>query len=259
MLREYYANKKDYEYNSNSENSEKYLDQSNLLFSTLKKSQKKRHVLKLWKKCYLRAMGAAVLINQLVLIELKITYFGKQMLCQEKKPLSFLQRERQKIERLVIEPDTKFKIFWNSLILVMVLYTASVSPLRLAFYNDTVFALDKMTAWAAFFTIFDVVVDIIFSVDIIINFFSAYERQDGQFEYNLKKIAVNYFCGFFFIDLTATVPVSLIFELSSSEPESNLIPQQNPASILRITRMQKLYRLFRIMRLMKIINMSSYS
>ena len=58
-------------------------------------------------------------------------------------------------------------------------------------------------------------VDFLFGVDIIINFFSAYEVQEKAFngirgvertEIRLKKIFRNYVTGWFFLDLLATFP-----------------------------------------------------
>jgi len=49
-------------------------------------------------------------------------------------------------------------------------------------------------------------VDILFGVDIIINFFSAYETRNQKTEARLKRIAYTYITGWFPFDLLATFP-----------------------------------------------------
>ena len=90
---------------------------------------------------------------------------------------------------------------WNLLIIIMVLYTASVSPYRLAFADDFI-----VNGWSKFFAAFEICIDVIFGIDIIINFITAYEGSDGRLEIRLKKIAIHYITGFFVFDLLATFP-----------------------------------------------------
>lgn len=55
----------------------------------------------------------------------------------------------------------------------------------------------------------DMVVDIFFMVDIIINFISAYEDPDSGFPIvDLKYIAGNYITSWFFIDFIAVFPTA---------------------------------------------------
>ena len=112
-----------------------------------------------------------------------------------------MQYEPEKKHAIVLLPNSMFKMFWNLLIIVMVLYTASISPYRLAFADEFV-----VNGWSQFFALFEILIDIIFGIDIIINFISAYEDLDGRYEVSLKKIAVEYIKGFFMLDVLATFP-----------------------------------------------------
>jgi hypothetical protein len=58
--------------------------------------------------------------------------------------------------------------------------------------------------------VIDLIVDVLFWIDIFINFISAYEDRAGLPVTNLKLIAKNYVQTFFFLDLIAVIPVSLI-------------------------------------------------
>jgi hypothetical protein len=109
-------------------------------------------------------------------------------------------------------PNTTGKIMWNLFIIILVLYTATVSPFRLAFV-----IIETDSLLENFFKGIDFIVDIGFAIDIFINFLSAYEKSDGRYEYNLKSIAINYLTTFFIIDFLATLPIDIILGGFDSE------------------------------------------
>ena len=113
----------------------------------------------------------------------------------------YAQERKTKAPWYIFEPSSYFKLGWNTVILICVLYIATLSPYIQAFEDDVV-----KTAATKFFDGFDIFVDCVFICDICLNFFSAYERPNGATEYRLKKIALNYITGFFLIDLVATIP-----------------------------------------------------
>ena len=63
----------------------------------------------------------------------------------------------------------------------------------------------------------DWIIDIIFIMDLFINFITAYEKRDGLQETRIKKIAINYLRGWFIIDFLACIPVQLIEPLLVSD------------------------------------------
>lgn len=67
-----------------------------------------------------------------------------------------------------------------------------------------------------FFNAIDVLTNVVFGLDIFVNFISPYERKDGSYEVNFKKIAVNYLTGFFIMDLVSTLPYSNFFSDNSN-------------------------------------------
>lgn len=66
----------------------------------------------------------------------------------------------------------------------------------------------------------DWIIDIIFIMDLFINFITAYEKRDGLQETRIKKIAINYIRGWFIIDFLACIPVQLIEPLLVSGSDS---------------------------------------
>ena len=79
-------------------------------------------------------------------------------------------------------PASKFKTFWNITVILLLAYTSTVVPFQVAFVD-----IDS-----DFSTFINYMVDILFGVDIIINFFSAVELLDGKLEVRQSKIACIY-------------------------------------------------------------------
>lgn len=60
--------------------------------------------------------------------------------------------------------------------------------------------------------IFEYIMDVLFGIDIFINFISAYETLEGSIEPRLSYIAINYCRFWFFVDTFAVIPVQ-VFDL----------------------------------------------
>ena len=97
---------------------------------------------------------------------------------------------------------------------------------------------------------FDLVIDAIFFVDVIINFLSSYFKNDGQLETSHKKVLYQYASTWFALDLFACIPTNLIEYWLNNE--ASIKENDNYDSLLRLARLPRLYRLLRIARLFKI-------
>lgn len=56
----------------------------------------------------------------------------------------------------------------------------------------------------------DNVIDSIFIIDVILNFFTAYEDENGELITERNLIAKNYMKTWFIVDLVSSVPITLI-------------------------------------------------
>lgn len=65
--------------------------------------------------------------------------------------------------------------------------------------------------------IIDLIVDIMFIVDIIINFRTTYVNSNDEVVSHPAKIAIHYFKGWFLIDMVAAIPFDLLIFRSGSE------------------------------------------
>ena len=88
---------------------------------------------------------------------------------------------------------------WNICLLVILIYTAIVLPLRISFIDDNI-------QWR----ISDIIFDTYFMLDIVVNFFSAYEDDYGIIIYKREEIAINYLKTWFLIDLLSGFPIYFI-------------------------------------------------
>ena len=80
--------------------------------------------------------------------------------------------------RNIVMPHSKPRAYWNSMIILLVVYTSLVLPVRTAFlwHDQDVNVAEgstKLTGW----TIVDLVIDFIFLFDVILNFNTGYIRE----------------------------------------------------------------------------------
>ena len=94
------------------------------------------------------------------------------------------------------------------------------------------------------------IVDASFLLDIILNFFTAYEEKDGRLVSDLKEIASNYLQGFFILDLIASLPLEFLI---NSTMGASGYAGVNKAS--KLTKLPKLIKFLRVMRLLKLLRM----
>ena len=141
----------------------------------------------------------------------------------------------------MISPNSPCKLIWNILIFVLIIYMAISLPIRLAFVDESRMSEN--------FSDIDIMSDVVFVVDIILNFFFVEEDVNGELITDQKRIAVGYLKGWFCIDAVASVPISLIFLLLEFEnvDESFLS--------IRLLKMMKFMRLYRILTLFKLTKM----
>jgi potassium channel len=95
---------------------------------------------------------------------------------------------------------------------ILLIYTAFVVPFKISFIEEDPVVL----------TIIDYMVDILFAIDIFVNFITAYDDEErGVPVRNPKKIASNYLKSWFIMDLLACLPIDLIMILAGGGADEN--------------------------------------
>ena len=118
----------------------------------------------LWRKAYTRARGGSRLIQVFYHLHKRLLMYGTtKNLLGERGTIN--KHELLKNKSCLLMPDSKFKAFWNIIIITLLLYTALFVPFKISFITIESLGL----------VIFEWVVDIIFGIDILVNFLSATE------------------------------------------------------------------------------------
>jgi hypothetical protein len=128
---------------------------------------------------------------------------------------------------------TRFKTCWNMLMVVLLLYTASFVPFKIAYLQPS-----------TVITILDYVVDSLFAIDILINFFSPFHIKDKLIT-DRCKIAKNYMKGWFIFDIIVIFPFQLCLPGGGGGNQYN--------GLVRLMKLPRIYRVFRIVKLIKMV------
>ncbi|XP_026329497.1 potassium voltage-gated channel subfamily H member 8-like isoform X2 [Hyposmocoma kahamanoa] len=152
-------------------------------------------------------------------------------------PLPEYKTSAIKKSKFIISHYGLFKTFWDWLILIATFYVAVVVP-----YNASFNAKERISP------VMDVVVEVFFIFDIVLNFRTTFVSKKGEVVSDWKAIALNYIRTWCVVDLLAALPFDILYwsdVYSISESSIHLV---------------KLVRLLRLARLLqKMDRYSQYS
>ncbi|XP_045077039.1 potassium voltage-gated channel subfamily H member 6-like isoform X2 [Coregonus clupeaformis] len=148
-----------------------------------------------------------------------------------------------RIHKWTILHYSPFKAVWDWVILLLVIYTAVFTPYSAAFLlNEVEDELRRSCGYTCNpLNVVDLVVDVMFIVDILINFRTTYVNHNDEVVSHPGRIAQHYFKGWFLIDIVAAIPFDLlIFRSASDEPQTTtLIGLLKTARLLRLVRVAR--------------------
>ncbi|KAL8168806.1 UNVERIFIED_CONTAM: Potassium voltage-gated channel subfamily H member 5 [Gekko kuhli] len=116
-----------------------------------------------------------------------------------------------------------FKTTWDWVILILTFYTAIMVP-----YNVSFKTKQNNIAWL----VLDSVVDVIFLVDIVLNFHTTFVGPGGEVISDPKLIRMNYLKTWFVIDLLSCLPYDIINAFENVDEVSEL-GLNGPPGLLR--------------------------
>ena len=100
-------------------------------------------------------------------------------------------------------PNHHIKTFWNIVLILLLVYTATLMPFNICFIDNP----------SPSSVAFDNAVNILFGLDIFINFLSAIENSDGTVITKPKLIAQEYAKSWLALDVSSVIPVTNITDL----------------------------------------------
>ncbi|XP_037834446.1 potassium voltage-gated channel subfamily H member 4a isoform X2 [Kryptolebias marmoratus] len=132
------------------------------------------------------------------------------------------------------------KALWDWLILLATFYVAVTVPFNVCFVSqnegsDHRSLISRSTIWS------DVAVEMLFMLDIILNFRTTFVSQSGQVVYDARSIYLHYCTTWFFVDLIAALPFDLLYAFNITV--TSLVHLLKTVRLLRLLRLlQKLDR-----------------
>ncbi|XP_019759166.1 potassium voltage-gated channel unc-103 isoform X4 [Dendroctonus ponderosae] len=166
--------------------------------------------------------------------------------------------QKPQVNNYTILHYSPFKAVWDWIILILVMYTAIFTPYVAAFLlGEPDFNNRKNKKYGEDpIVIIDLIVDVTFIIDILINFRTTYVSGNDEIVSDPGKIAVHYLKGWFLIDLVAAVPFDLLF--FGTDTDEGLVNGQNKqtTTLIGLLKTARLLRLVRVAR--KIDRYSEY-
>ncbi|GFT40920.1 potassium voltage-gated channel subfamily H member 6 [Nephila pilipes] len=142
--------------------------------------------------------------------------------------------QKPRVHKWTILHYSPFKAVWDWIILLLVIYTAIFTPYVAAFLlNEERLDNDGPIV------IIDLIVDVMFIIDILINFRTTYVNSNDEVVSHPGKIAVHYLRGWFFIDVVAAIPFDLLLVGKNSDETTTLIGLLKTARLLRLVRVAR--------------------
>ncbi len=154
------------------------------------------------------------------------------------KNMGVVEDEQEKLGCLIFSHNSKFRMRWDLIVILLALYNCVSIPFEVAF------ATKLTNHWIM--TILNYCVDVIFFLDVILNFRTTFiNPKTGTEVIKAKKITVNYVIkGRFFVDLLASIPFEVIIKWFITVNSDQL-------QLLGLLKLVRLLRLGRIITYMK--------
>lgn len=154
-------------------------------------------------------------------------------------------RQRQELaSSWVLHPGSPYKFAWDAFLAVLVVYSVVVVPLRIGFNEEA-------SPRSAIFW-FEVSIDFVFIIDIVVNCRTAYLTAHGLLEKRPRQIARHYLLSWFVVDVSASIPVDLILLANQAFMEDDGSEERNSYRMTKLIKALRLMRLLRLVRLVKL-------
>ena len=137
--------------------------------------------------------------------------------------------------KFLVRANDVFKLYWDSVILLIAIFNSFSIPLALAFSG-----IGRDLAEDPFYVLTNIVGTILFMLDILLNMNTTYYDLDGEEIVERKKIVKHYLGGMFLIDFISSLPLESI----------DGIPEQ--------VRLLNMLKIIRVLRITDVINKSNF-
>ncbi|CAF0762369.1 unnamed protein product [Adineta steineri] len=150
--------------------------------------------------------------------------------------------DSRRIPRTIILHYSPFKAGWDWLILLLVIYTAIVTPYTAAFLMHEDGPNKQRSRPSRALNIIELIVDVMFIIDLLVNLRTTYVKHNEELVTRASKIAKHYLKGWFLIDVTAAIPFDILFSLLQTNgggESTTLMGLLKTARLLRLVRIAR--------------------
>ncbi|XP_035207392.1 potassium voltage-gated channel protein eag-like [Stegodyphus dumicola] len=126
-----------------------------------------------------------------------------------------------------------FKAIWDWVILCLTFYTAIMVPYNVAFKNKTSEDVSLL--------VLDSIVDVIFFIDIVLNFHTTFVGPGGEVVSDPKIIRMNYMRSWFIIDLLSCLPYD-VFNAFDHDDDQGIGSLFSALKVVRLLRLGRVVR-----------------
>ena len=142
------------------------------------------------------------------------------------------------------------RISWDILIFLLLIYIALVTPIRIGFDQEAN-QIDE-----PFFYYLEKAIDVIFILDIAINFCTSYADDKNKEIVDRRAIAINYIQTWFFLDFISSIPLDWIMESQGGSDGLGNIQAAKTARVAKAGRASKIMKITRVLKLTKLLRLA---
>lgn len=147
--------------------------------------------------------------------------------------------EEEKLPRFIFRPESSWRLQWDVWASALIVYSTIVVPFRICFEVE----LDTTGQILEY-----ILVDLMFFVDIVLTFRTAFWNDDEVLVTHWKPIAKRYLRSWFVVDALSTLPIDGIVSAFVDRTDATDL---NALKIVRILRLVRLIKLIRLLKLAK--------
>ncbi|CAF2207460.1 unnamed protein product [Rotaria magnacalcarata] len=150
--------------------------------------------------------------------------------------------DNRRIPRTIILHYSPIKAAWDWLILLLVIYTAIVTPYTAAFLMHEDGPSKPRSRSSRALNVIELIVDVMFIIDLLVNLRTTYVKHNEELVTRASKIAKHYLKGWFLIDVTAAIPFDILFSLLQTNgggESTTLMGLLKTARLLRLVRIAR--------------------
>ncbi|UJR14106.1 hypothetical protein I4U23_001102 [Adineta vaga] len=150
--------------------------------------------------------------------------------------------DSRRIPRTIIFHYSPIKAAWDWFILLLVIYTAIVTPYIAAFLMHEDGPNKQRSRPSRALNVIELIVDVMFIIDLLVNLRTTYVERNEELVTRASKIAKHYLKGWFLIDVTAAIPFDILFSFVQTQGggESTVL-----MGLLKTARLLRLVRIAR--------------